>query len=355
MYGFPEKLNGDFDFTQTGGEFPSYWFAENKYHDDISLIQFYGVVKNRKDRIVFINFKEAIEFLRDYYIDPILEDRMIRRSKIINFSGDNFILSSSHDTLEDDCFDYYIYDKDLKNQYVEYLLGNDPFIEKIKFECSKRGKIEIRKKQIRHYIFVRNEDECEFLDVDDDGVHYRDEWVDAYHESEVYCKEIYAFRLEAFLNSGITDYNNFKEKELQTRKKELELFRKIKEENELKEARELEKLREEERIRKAEYEKWRLENGIPEEIYPTVYNSYDAAHRAKHRYDYACELYLKEEKKLKEIYQEIKLHRLRYLSDDKAEIQKFIDKVINDIYESNFENDRIKSGLEYSKSKEKDK
>ena len=351
MYGFPEKLNGDFDFTQTGGEFPSYWFAENKYHDDISLIQFYGVVKNRKDRIVFINFKEAIEFLRDYYIDPILEDRMIRRSKIINFSGDNFILSSSHDTLEDDCFDYYIYDKDLKNQYVEYLFGNDPFIEKIKFECSKRGKIEIRKKQIRHYIFVRNEDECEFLDVDDDGVHYRDEWVDAYHESEVYCKEIYAFRLEAFLNSGINDYNNFKEKELQIRKKELELFRKIKEEKELKEARELEKLREQERIKEAEYEKWRLKNGIPEPNYPTVYT---CCHYDPDRHNNMCyELYLEEEKKLKEIYQEIKLYRLRYLPDDKAEIQSFIDKVINDIYESNNKNKDIKSGLQYSKKKGK--
>ena len=350
--GFPEKLNGDFDFTQTTGEFPGYWFSENKYVDDFNLILLREPKKNEKDRIVFINFNEAMDFIRSHYIDPILDNRVVRRSDIVNFGSDSFILASPHDTFSDDFFDYYIYDKKLSEQYVEYLFGHDPFIKKFEFMCSK-GKIKVRKKWIRHY--VHDEEECEFLPTDDDGIHYRDEHLDAYHRSDIYYKEIYAFSLESFLNSGITDYNNFKEKELQTRKKELELFRKIKEENELKEARELEKLREEERIKKAEYEKWRLENGIPEEIYPTVYNSYDAAYRAKHRYDYACELYLKEEKKLKEIYQEIKLHRLRYLSDDKAEIQKFIDKVINDIYESNFENDRIKSGLEYSKSKEKDK
>ena len=103
---FPEKLNGDFDFTQTGGEFPSSWFAREP-----KLTKYCGVTKNRKDRLIFINFKDAIEFLQNYYIDPMLEDRMIRRSYFMNGA---FILASSYDTLEDDYFNYYIYDKNLK-------------------------------------------------------------------------------------------------------------------------------------------------------------------------------------------------------------------------------------------------
>ncbi len=328
--GFPEKLDGDFDFTQTNGEFPGYWFSENKYVDDFNLILLREPKKNEKDRIVFINFNEAMDFIRSHYIDPILDNRVVRRSDIVNLGSDSFILASPHDTFSDDFFDYYIYDKKLSEQYVEYLFGHDPFIKKFEFMCSK-GKIKVRKKWIRHY--VHDEAECEFLPTDDDGIHYKDEHLDVYHRSDIYYKEIYAFSLESFLNSGITDYNNFKEKELQTRKKELELFRKIKEEKDLKEAIELEKLREKERIKAAEYEKWRLENGIPE-IYEfgRDYSSY------------YYETYIKEANKLKEIYKEIKKFNLRYLSEDDEAIQAFIDNVIDHMYEDSWKNNDIKRG-----------
>lgn len=317
---FPEKANGDFDFTQTGGEFPSYWFAENKYYNDISLTPFYGVVKNGV-RFVFISFKEAIEFLQNYYIDPILEDRMIRRSHFVN---DAFILASSYDTLEDDDFDYYIYDKDLQNQYIEYLFGEDPFIEKIRFQCSIR-KIKVQKKCIRHYI--RDKEEREFYPIDDNGCHYKEEYVDAYPERDVYYKQIYAFKLKDFLNSGINNYNDFKEKELELRKKELELFKKIKEEKDLEEARELKALKEKQRKEKEQKENDRKGEWVP----PILF-------RPDPLYYY--KIYIKEVDKLKWIYQEIKKYNLRISLGNEED---FIDKMIEKTYKDNYRNERVKN------------
>lgn len=320
---FPEKLNGDFDFTQTGGEFPSYWFAREP-----KLTKYYGVTKNRKNRLIFINFEEAIEFLQNYYIDPILEDRMIRRSYFLDGA---FILASSYDTLEDDCFDYYIYDKNLKNQYIEYLFGKDPFIDKIGFKCSK-GKIEIQKKRFYHYIHDENE-RYPYIDDIDDGLYppekYEVEYADAYPEHAVYHKEIYAFKLKYFLDSGINNYNNFKENELETRKKELELFRKIKRKKDLEE--DLEEARVRALKEKEQKEKERNGQCLSSIILINATRNYS-------------DLYMKEGEKLKDIYHEIKKYNLRHLSGNKHEIQDFIDKVIDCMYEKNYKNDRIKMG-----------
>lgn len=317
---FPEKLNGDFDFTQTGGEFPSSWFAREP-----KLTKYCGVTKNRKDRLIFINFKDAIEFLQNYYIDPMLEDRMIRRSYFMNGA---FILASSYDTLEDDYFNYYIYDKNLKKQYIEYLFGKDPFIDKINFKCSK-GEVKIQKERFSHYIC----DENESYPYIDDGLYPPEkceiEYADAYPEHAVYCKEIYAFKLKYFLDSGINNYNNFKENELETRKKELELFKKIKRKKDFEE--DLEEARV--RALKEKEQKEKERNG-------QCLSSIILINRTRNYSD----LYMKEGEKLKDIYHEIKKYNLRHLSGDKHEIQDFIDKVIDCMYEKNYKNDRIKMG-----------
>lgn len=228
--GFPEKINGDFDFTQTGGEFPSYWFDEDEEDYSFEFRPYKNIkyLKNEKKRWVFMNFKDAMNFLRNYYIDPISMDRVIRRDNFIKLKDDSFILMSSYDTFPDEYFDYYIYDEDLNKQYITYLFGADPFIEEIYILCSK-GKI---KTQMRYINESDNKSYAreDYYKLDDDDEELGEyDLKEVYHNESIYKKKIYAFNVESFLDSQVISYYEFKEKELQIRKKELELFKEIKE------------------------------------------------------------------------------------------------------------------------------
>lgn len=222
--GFPEKINGDFDFTQTGGEFPSYWFSEEQdYSLNFRPYKDITYIKNKKERFVFMTFKEAMDFLRKYYIDPISTDRIIRRDNFIKLKDDSFILASSYDTFSDEDFDYYIYDKELNKQYIEYLFGTDPIIEKIYIRCSK-GKIKTTKKYVVETQYGSYRSYDSLWNVPDEECA---ELKEVYHEDSIYYENIYAFNVKYFLDSGMTNYNDFKEKELKIREKELKLFKEI--------------------------------------------------------------------------------------------------------------------------------
>lgn len=318
--GFPEKINGDFDFTQTGGEFPSYWFSEEQdYSLNFRPYKNITYIKNKKERFVFMTFKEAMDFLRKYYIDPISTDRIIRRDNFIKLKDDSFILASSYDTFSDEDFDYYIYDKELNKQYIEYLFGTDPIIEKIYIRCSK-GKIKTQKKYVvetqtqygsykRYYyksydsLWSVPDEECAELK-------------EVYHEDSIYYESIYAFNVKYFLDSGMTNYNDFKEKELKIREKELKLFKEIRKRKEDEEQAELNRKRKDLEEFIKELNAQRLESGLD-------FNNLK---------ELICYERTKEENILRDIYQEIKGHNLRNLSGSEKEIQDFIDTIIDKVY-----------------------
>lgn len=159
--------------------------------DDIPLEKWKRKFQEQKRRLLFFNLQDALSFLNQTYIDPLLSDRYIRRH---NQYRDFYIVVSRYDREPDEYFSYFIYDQDLQEEYVNYLYGKDEIIYDVSYPISRKlkfinGNIDIKESYIKYF-------------------------------------DVKAFEFTSFIESGLC-YKQFKLDELSLRRREIELFKKL--------------------------------------------------------------------------------------------------------------------------------